>query len=70
MSGVVFKNYDLVKELIENTKTETGLKVIANIIYDTYEKGKKVSGDIYAAGTIIFDAVLGSLNYKIKPLSL
>ena len=70
MSGVVFKSYDLVKELIENTNTETGLKVIANIIYDTYEKGKKVSGDIYAAGTIIFDGVLGNLNYKIKPLIL
>ena len=70
MSGVIFKSYEIVKNLIENTHTKTGLKVIANIIDATYEKGKKVSSDIYKKGTIIFDKVLGNLNYKIKPLTL
>ena len=51
MSGVVFKSYKLVKELIENTNTENGLTVTANIIDKIYEKG-----------TIIFDAVLGQIK--------
>lgn len=67
MSGVVFKSYELVKELIENTHTDTGLNVSATIIKKTYEKGKKVCSDIYKTGTIIFDKVLGQLNYRIKP---
>ena len=69
MSGVVFKSYELVKELIKNTRTENGLKVTANIIDKVYEKGKKSCGSIYETGTIIFDKVLGQLNYKIKPIS-
>lgn len=68
MSGVVFKSHALVKALIETTHTQTGLEVTANIIDDIYEKGKKVSSDIYKAGTIVFDKVLGNLNYKIKPV--
>ncbi len=67
LSGVVFKSYELVKELIENTGTEGGLKVTATIINTIYEKGKKASQAIYETGTIIFDKVLGKLNYKIKP---
>lgn len=67
MSGVILKSYDLVKELLENTKTKTGLSVIANIIDNTYEKGKKASNEIYEKGTIIFDKILGKLNYKIIP---
>jgi len=69
MSGVVFKSYKLVKELIENTNTENGLTVTANIIDKIYEKGKKACFSIYETGTIIFDAVLGQLNYKIKPVT-
>ncbi|MFT5084599.1 MAG: ribosomal protein L22, partial [Lentisphaeria bacterium] len=40
MSGVVFKNHELVRELIENTHTEQGLNVTANIIDKVYETGK------------------------------
>jgi hypothetical protein len=67
MSGVVFKSYKRVKELIGNTNTESELTVTANIIDKVYEKGKKACSSIYETGTIIFDAVLGQLNYKIKP---
>lgn len=41
LSGVVFKGYELVKELIENTSIQSGLRVKANIIDKVYEKGKK-----------------------------
>jgi hypothetical protein len=67
MSGIVFKNHELVRELIENTHTEQGLKVTANIIDKVYETGKKVCKEIYDTGTIVFDQVLGKLNYKVIP---
>lgn len=67
MSGVVLRSYDLVKELLENTQTKSGLRVVSNIIDNVYEKGKKSSSDIYEIGTIIFDKVLGNLNYKVIP---
>jgi len=67
LSGVIFKSYELVKELIENTTTEKGLKVTANIMDKLYEKGKKACDNLYEKGTIIFDDVLGQLNYKVLP---
>ena len=70
MSGVIFRRHEIVQELIENTHTETGLKVTSNIINKIYEKGKKACDTIYDNGTIIFDRVLGQLNYKIKPAAL
>ncbi len=70
MSGVVLKNYNLVKELIERTTTKANLCVKANIIDKFYEKGKKACMSIYEKGTIVFDKVLGQLNYKVKPENL
>jgi len=67
MSGIVLESYELVKELIENTTTKTVLTVVANILRGVYETGKKASSDIYEIGTIIFDKVLGNLNYKVLP---
>lgn len=67
MSGVVFKDHKIVQELIENTHTSSGLEVVANIMTEIYKTGKKACDTIYDKGTIIFDKVLGDLNYKIKP---
>ncbi|MFT5085440.1 MAG: hypothetical protein ACI9Y1_003501 [Lentisphaeria bacterium] len=67
MSGVVFKNHELVRELIENIYTEQGLKVTANIIDKVCETGKMACKEIYDTGTIVFDQVLGKLNYKVRP---
>jgi hypothetical protein len=65
MSGVIFRSYGLVKDLIERTHTETGLRVTVNIIDKVYEKSKKASADLYENGTIIFDNILGRLNYRV-----
>ena len=67
MAGVVLKDHDLVKALLENTHTESGLSVKANVIYKVYEKGKKARADLYDRGTIIFDKILRKLNYKVVP---
>ena len=67
LSGVIFRSYRVVMDLIGQTRTEAGLRVLVNMIDKVYEKSKKASADLYDHGTIVADKVLGKLNYKIKP---
>ena len=67
LQGVIFTNYKLVKELLENTKTKAGLTVRANIIRRFYETGKKVAEDFKENMKIKFDAHLGKWNYRAIP---
>ena len=67
LSGVIFRSYRVVMDLIGQTQTEAGLRILVNMIDKVYEKSKKASADLYDHGTIIADNVLGKLNYKIKP---
>ena len=55
------------RSVLENTQTESGLSVKANVIFKVYEKGKKARADLYDRGTIIFDKILRKLNYKVVP---
>lgn len=68
MSGIILKSVGLVQKLIGSTTTEKGLTVTANVIDTIYEKGRKACPDIYNHGTIVFDKILGALNYKVKPM--
>ncbi len=70
LKGVIFKSYELVKELIEMTTTKTGLKVKANIIKKKYETGRKVVDDFKETMRIIFDEKLGKWNYRAVPSKL
>lgn len=65
--GVVFRSVKLVKELIEKTKTSTGLKVKVDIIDKVYETGRKVSQDFKENMQIIFDDFLPVWNYRAVP---
>jgi hypothetical protein len=68
MQGVLLKDHNMVKELIEKTTTKTGLKITASIMYRVYEKGKKVTKKIKESIKIIFDEYLGSWNYRAVPM--
>jgi hypothetical protein len=59
MQGVIFTTHELVKALIENTATKTGLCVVAHIISKVYETGKKVAEDFKDTMRILFDETLG-----------
>ena len=65
--GVVFKDVDTVKKLIENTKTKTGLKVIVEVIDTIYKTGRKVSKDFKENMEIKFDEYLPQWNYTSVP---
>ena len=68
LQGVIFTSHKLVKELIENTKTKTGLVVEAYISDTVYQIGKKVAKGFKESMQIIFDDFLGQWNYKAIPL--
>ena len=65
--GVVFKGVELVKELMEKTKTIKGLTVTVNIIDKVYQTGRKATADFRENITIKFDKFLPKWNYTAVP---
>jgi len=65
--GVVFKSVEIVKELMEKTKTSKGLKAVVQIIDKMYETGRKVADDFKKTMRIVFDDFLPQWNYTAVP---
>lgn len=65
--GVVFKNIEIVKELISQTKTKTGLKVNVDILNKIYDTCRKVADDFKENMKILFDDYLPTWNYRAVP---
>lgn len=65
--GVILKNIQLVKELIEKTKTTKGLRVTVQIIDRVYETGRKVAQGFKENLRIAFDKFLPQWNYRAIP---
>ncbi|VAW81033.1 hypothetical protein MNBD_GAMMA12-1934 [hydrothermal vent metagenome] len=65
--GVVFDNYQIVKELAEKTKTKTGLSVVVGFNDKEYVTGKKASIDFLESMPVEFDEKLPKWNYSFKP---
>lgn len=57
----------MVKELMENTTTRTGLKVFTAILDKTYQKGRKVAEDFKANMKIVFGELLPPWDDTAKP---
>lgn len=64
MSSAVFKSYGRVKELIEYTYTEGGLRVTADISNKIYEKGKKPVIMFMATEALFLTTFQGTLIIK------
>jgi hypothetical protein len=65
--GVIFKNIEIVKELMEKTTTSKGLKATIQILDKVYETGRKVADDFKATMQIVFDEFLPQWNYTAVP---
>jgi hypothetical protein len=65
--GVIFKNIEIVKELMEKTTTSKGLKAIVQILDKVYETGRKVADDFKTTMQIVFDKFLSQWNYTAVP---
>jgi len=57
----------LVKELMEKTHTQTGLKAFVHIIDKLYHTGRKVADDFKETMRIVFDDFLPQWNYTAVP---
>jgi hypothetical protein len=66
--GMVFTSLELVKELMQKTRTETGLRVFVHIIDKAYATGRKVAENFKETMRIVFDETLPRWNYRAVPL--
>jgi len=64
--GVVFDNYEIVKELAEKTITQTGFSVEVHMNEKEYATGKKASKDFLENMLIEFDDFIPKWNYSFK----
>ena len=65
--GVVFHTVQIVKGLMEKTKTSTGLRVTVDIIDKAYEIGRKCAKRFKKNMKIVFDSFLPKWNYRAIP---
>lgn len=66
--AVLFSDYEVIKERVEQTTTKTGLKVVAWINEKVYQTGRKYSTNFKETMKIVFDETLPKWNYVINPL--
>ena len=66
--GVIFKSVEIVKSLMEKTKTKTGLKVFVDLIDKKYKTGRKIARDFKKNMKIIFYEYLPQWNYRAVPM--
>ena len=65
--GMVFKSYEIVKELAEKATTKTGFSVDVHINEKIYVTGKKASVDFLKSKPVEFNEFLPNWNYSFKP---
>ncbi len=65
--GVIFKSTELVRTLMANTTTATGLRVIVNIMDTIYQTGRQVTEAFKQHMPLVFDDVLPRWNYRAIP---
>lgn len=66
-NGVIFTNYEIVKELAERTTTQTGLMIKAVINLNAYQTGRKANPEFLDKMNIKYESVLGKWNYTFHP---
>lgn len=66
MEGVVFSDYNLVKELMQKTKTDTGLQVVVRLNTKQYQIGIKTSKDEIDFNRIHSHHAIPRLAYRLS----
>jgi hypothetical protein len=65
--GAIFTSLEIVKQLMQRTKTQQGLSVVVQIIDKVYQTGRTVSDDFKKNMPIRFDEYLPQWNYTAVP---
>lgn len=67
MEGAVLKDYQTVKQLIEQTSTKTGLTVVVRLNLKHYQKGIKTDKNQIDKSRIAYHPAIPDFNYRIYP---
>ncbi len=67
--GVVFHTIEIVRNLMQQTTTRTGLNVFVEIEKKVYETGRKYASDFKTTMRIQFDKLLPKWNDKTIPIN-
>jgi len=67
--GIVFHSLSIVKQFMEKTTTQNGLKITVDVLSAVYETGKKCAKEFIENSTILFDSYLSKWNYRAVPQS-
>ena len=67
MEGVVFTDYETVKNAVEQTSTKTGLTVIVRLNLKDYQTGIKIDKTDIDNKKIVYHPEIPTLNYRIYP---
>jgi hypothetical protein len=65
--GMLFESLAVVKQLMEKTRTDTGLRVVVDVVEKVYATGRKVAESVKKGLHLIRDLVLPKWNYRILP---
>jgi Rhodopirellula transposase DDE domain len=65
--GVIFTSVELVKRLMEKTRTRTGLRVVVDVLTTQYQTGRKITDQLKKTLNLVRDDFLPKLNYSILP---
>jgi hypothetical protein len=65
--GVVFTDVALVKQLMEKTRTRTGLRVVVDVLDKVYQTGGRVAEEVKKSLNLVRDDFLPRWNYRILP---
>jgi hypothetical protein len=65
--GVVFESLAIVQQLMAKTHTQTGLKVVVDIVDQLYQTGRQYAEGFKQNMTIVFDGHLPKWNYTAVP---
>jgi hypothetical protein len=66
-AGCPLRSFELVQQYIADTSTQTGLRVQADLVTKTYQKGVKVTDEEMATLNIHTHAICPQWNYTIYP---
>jgi len=67
--GIILECVEQAQYYMSKAATQTGLKVVVNILDKVYETGKKVADGFRQTMKLVFDKVLPKFNYKAIPAS-
>jgi hypothetical protein len=66
-TGCPLRSYETILQYLRQTRTETGLDVMAHLVTQIYQKGLEVAEEVMAALHITYHAICPQWNYTIHP---